>query len=165
MKASRINIWGDSRCRDQPAAAGILLKELAGACLKVTREWLGVREGTHAPHWAGGKSPGSSHGVACRIEKLETEIVYRQLLLEEVVHRTKNTLELAVAKLDEYIDAARDAWIRQGLRNVQRQLRTFSRTNHRFYAPSKPDSPCLNFRLSEICSSIFESMATFTSSM
>jgi len=57
--------------------------------------------------------------VARQIQSLEAEIAYRQLLLEEVIHRTKNMLQLAVAALDEHIDSA-----------------------------------SLEFRLSEVCSSI-----------
>jgi two-component sensor histidine kinase len=94
-------------------------------------------------------------GVAHRIQGLEAEIAYRQLLLEEVIHRTKNMLQLAVATLDEHIDATSDAWIRQDLRGVQRQLRALSRSHRQFYGPTNAGS--LDFRLSEVCSSIFAS--------
>src|SRR6516164_2153119 len=90
--------------------------------------------------------------VARQIQSLEAEIAYRQLLLEEVIHRTKNMLQLAVAALDEHIDSAGDAWIRQDLRALQRQLRALSRSHRQFYEPAAVAS--LEFRLSEVCSSI-----------
>ena len=40
-----------------------------------------------------GSSENSHHHIARRIEQLEAEIAYRQHLLEEVIHRTKNTLQ------------------------------------------------------------------------
>jgi two-component sensor histidine kinase len=90
-----------------------------------------------------------------RIQTLEAEVASRQLLLEEVIHRTKNMLQLAVATLDEYIDGTSDAWVRQDLRGVQRQLRALSRSHRQFYGPTNAES--LDLRLSEVCSSIFAS--------
>jgi two-component sensor histidine kinase len=137
----------------------MLIGEFARTCLGLTRQWLGIGGGTCPPHPHGAhdKSPGSSHGVARRIEKLEAEVAYRQLLLEEVIHRTKNTLQLAVTILDEQIDTATDAWIRNNLRSLQKQLRALSRMHNRYYEPIHAESRSLNLRLSEICSSVFDS--------
>ena len=99
----------------------------------------------------------SHHHIARRIERLEAEIAYRQLLLEEVIHRTKNTLQLAVAVFDEHLDAAGNAFLQRDLRNVQRQLRTLSRAHQWFYAPRAADNRSLNSHLSEICHTVFDS--------
>jgi two-component sensor histidine kinase len=159
VRASRIDLWGYLRGRDQTVTVAMLIGECARTCLGLTRQWLGIGGGTFAPHPRGadGKWPGPSHGVARRIEKLEAEVAYRQLLLEEVIHRTKNTLQLAVIILDEQIDAAGDAWISDNLKSLQKQLRTLSRTHNRYYGPIHSESRSLNLHLSEICSSVFNS--------
>jgi two-component sensor histidine kinase len=159
MKASRINFWTHSADHDQALAIGLLIRESVVTWLGLAPGSLGTRGGGYArrPNETPDKDAPSTHHLERRIEKLEAEIAHRQLLLEEVIHRTKNTLQLAVATLDEHIDVAGDAWVRRDLRNVQRQLRTLSRTHNRFYGPTDADGQSLSFRLSEICSSVFDS--------
>ena len=57
----------------------------------------------HALQWLGIRTASAGYGVAQRIERLEAAIAYRQLLLEEVVHRTKNTLQLAASQVNKSV--------------------------------------------------------------
>src|SRR6266853_1698988 len=106
MKALRSNMWRHPKDRDQATAISLGIKEIA-AWLRAAPEWLCIlgRKYVPRPNEARDKPASSTDRLTFRIEKLEAEIAYRQLLLEEVVHRTKNTLQLAVATLDEHIDA------------------------------------------------------------
>jgi hypothetical protein len=47
-----------------------------------------------------------------RVKCLEAQIAYRQLLLEEIIHRTENTLQMAIAIIDDHIGATSDYYTR-----------------------------------------------------
>jgi two-component sensor histidine kinase len=100
---------------------------------------------------------GSTGRLANRINQLEGELAYRDLLLEEIIHRTKNTLQLAVAVLGEEADSARDPWSRRIVRNVQKQVVTLCRSHDRFFGPSGATGRSLSLRVSDLCSSIRDS--------
>ncbi|SEF10340.1 Two-component sensor histidine kinase, contains HisKA and HATPase domains [Rhizobiales bacterium GAS191] len=158
-KASRIHLWRHVMDHGQTTVVGQPIRELSAVVLRHFLEWIGIRGGVHAPrsHGVHDQHTNSNHRLTRRIEMLEAEIAYRQLLLEEVIHRTKNALQLAVVTLGEHIDEAGDAWTRHDLRSVQKQMRALSRTHNRFYGPVNGDGQSLNLRLSEICLSIFDS--------
>jgi two-component sensor histidine kinase len=111
----------------------------------------------HGMSSTGGRRPDPRGVINCRIEQLEAEVVHRQLLLEEVIHRTKNTLQLAVAILGDKIDEARDAGTRRTVREVQKHFLTLCHAHDRFYGPTNAPGTSLGFRIYEICSSICES--------
>jgi two-component sensor histidine kinase len=92
-----------------------------------------------------------------RFKRLERQILYRQLLLEEVIHRTNNTLQQAISAVDAQIAAANDAWKAHDLRALRARLRKLRGANHQLYGPGDYVGSSLKTRLSEICSSIFES--------
>ena len=92
-----------------------------------------------------------------RFKRLERQILYRQLLLEEVIHRTNNTLQQAISAVDAQIVAANDAWKAHDLRALRARLRKLRGANHQLYGPGDCVGSSLKNRLSEICSSIFES--------
>ena len=99
---------------------------------------------------------------ALRVKKLESEIGYRELLLEEVIHRTKNILQLAVSILGEEADCARDAFARRIVKNVQKQVVTLCRAQNRFFAPSQENGSSLSVRVGDICASIRDSFLSRT---
>ena len=107
---------------------------------------LGIGEGQH-----------ESDRLAGRFKRLERRTLYQQLLLEEVIHRTNNTLQQAISAVDAQIAAANDAWKVHDLRALRAQLRKLRGTYHQLYGPGDCVCSSLKTRLSEICSSIFES--------
>lgn len=94
---------------------------------------------------------------ALRVKKLESEIGYRELLLEEVIHRTKNILQLAVSVLGEEADCARDAFARRIVKNVQKQVLTLYRAQNRLFEPSQENGSTLSIRVGDMCASIRDS--------
>jgi two-component sensor histidine kinase len=87
------------------------------------------------------------------VEKLESELVFRDILLEEVIHRTKNILQLAVSILGEEADSARDAHSRHIVRNVQTQLIALCQSQSRLFGPNIAGRN-LSVRIGEICLSV-----------
>jgi two-component sensor histidine kinase len=124
-------------------------EEFVAGCLRGASELPGIRRDD--------EPRSSTHRLMRRIEKLEAEIARRQLLLLEAIRSSKNTLQLAATTLGAHIDVVHRVWIRRDLRSIQKQLRNLFHIHHRFYAPTNADTPNLNFRQPEICSSIFES--------
>jgi two-component sensor histidine kinase len=106
---------------------------------------------------ADGQSAGSPRHVTHRIEQQESAVVCRDLLLEEIIHRTKNTLQLAIALLEEEADSTNDTWSRCILRDVQKQVLTLCRAHDRFYRGMGTGGRSLGLRIMEICSSIRDS--------
>jgi two-component sensor histidine kinase len=159
MKAALSDVRGYLSARAQGAGLGAVARQLADACLTPIQQWLRVDDqtGVSGKQRTGAKRLGTRREATRRIERLEAEVAYRQLLLEEVIHRTKNALQRAVAILDEQIDAVADAWVRRDLRNIQKQLRTLSRVHNEYYGQAWAESGGLNLRLSEVCSSVFNS--------
>jgi two-component sensor histidine kinase len=91
-----------------------------------------------------------------RVGKLESELVFRDILLEEVIHRTKNILQLAVSVLGEEADCAHDARSRHIVRNVQKQLVALCQSQSRLFGPNIAGRS-LNVRIGDICLSVVES--------
>ena len=54
-------------------------------------------------------------GLGRGIGNLEVQILYRQLLLDDVIHRTSNTLQVAISAFDAQIGLANDAWTARDL--------------------------------------------------
>jgi two-component sensor histidine kinase len=137
----------------------MFIRWLAGRCLIRVRQSLRIEWTGWVQHLKSiVRNPGlPSFTASRRIERLEEQIIYRQLLLEEVIHRTKNTLQMAVAIIDDQIGAASDYCTRNALRAVQKQLRGLRRNHDRYYAPQYAETPTLTLRLSEICWSILDS--------
>ncbi len=108
-------------------------------------------------NYADGATTGSTHRLTHRIEQLESEIVHRELLLEELIHRTKNTLQLAVAILGEHADSTSDPRIRRIVRGVQKQILILCHAHDRFYRPIDTAGRSLSRRIAGICSSIRDS--------
>jgi len=107
---------------------------------------------------ASGRAAAQSTQLAAQsIERFEREIAFRELLLEEIVHRTKNTLQLAVAILGEQADSANDPWIRHVMRGVQKQILTLCQTHDHFNRSAEPGRRSLGFRVAAISSSIRDS--------
>jgi two-component sensor histidine kinase len=96
---------------------------------------------------------GTRRQLSRRIEKLESELVFRDILLEEVIHRTKNILQLAVAVLGEEADCARDALSRRIVRNVQKQLVALCQSQNRLFGPNVAGRS-LHVRIAELCLSV-----------
>jgi two-component sensor histidine kinase len=97
-----------------------------------------------------------AQGAARREKRLERQVLYRQLLLEEVIRRTNATLQQALSAIDAQIAAASDAWKAHDLRGLKAQLRRLSGAHHLLYGPGDGLASSLKSRLAEICSSIFE---------
>jgi two-component sensor histidine kinase len=159
MKAALSDVWGYVSARTQTVGLVAFVRQLADACLAPIKEWPRIdgQTGVSGEQRADAKWPGVRREAARRITKLEAEVAYRQLLLEEIIHRTKNALQLAVAVLDRQIDTVGDAWLRRDLRNIQKQLCTLSRTHNEYYGQVRAECSSLNLRISEVCSSVFNS--------
>src|SRR4029077_20569768 len=92
------------------------------------------------------------------IGSFESEIGFRDLLLEEIIHRTKNTLQSAVALLGKQADSTSDLGIRAAILGVQKQVLTLSQTHDRFFRSTYSTGASLSLRVGEICSSMCESL-------
>ena len=102
---------------------------------------------------------GSTRGLSRRVEKLESEIIYRDILLEEIIHRTKNILQLAVSVLGEQADCARDPFSRHVIRGTQKQMVTLCQTQNRLFGPNIAGRS-LSARIADICAAVLESFAS-----
>jgi two-component sensor histidine kinase len=102
---------------------------------------------------------GTRRQLSRRIGKLESEVVFRDILLEEVIHRTKNILQLAVSVLGEEADCARDAQSRHIVRNVQKQLVALCQSQSRLFGPNIAGRS-LSVRIGEICLSVVGSFSS-----
>ena len=91
------------------------------------------------------------------IARLEGEIAFRELLIEEVIHRTKNELQLAVAIMGEEMETAHDPWLRFKLRSVQKQFAALSGAHHICFGSFGSSPFGLPSSLSGLCSSIHSS--------
>src|SRR6516225_883581 len=96
-------------------------------------------------------------GLERGIGNLEAQILYRQLLLDDVIHRTSNTLQVAISAFDAQIGLANDAWTARDLRDLRKQLLALSGAHRKLYGPIDHLDSSLKTRLLEICSSVFES--------
>jgi len=96
-------------------------------------------------------------GIERRIGNLEAQLLYRQLLLEDVIHRTSNTLQVAISAFDAQIGLANDAWTARDLRDLRKQLLALLGAHRKLYASTDHLDSSLKTRLLEICSSVFES--------
>jgi two-component sensor histidine kinase len=96
---------------------------------------------------------GTRRQLSRRIGKLESELVFRDILLEEVIHRTKNILQLAVSVLGEEADCARDPRSQHIVRNVQKQLVALCQSQSRLFGPNIAGRS-LGVRIGEICLSV-----------
>jgi two-component sensor histidine kinase len=155
LKVSAIHFW--DKTSDQLASTGISIGRFFKAYLNLASKRLRIasrkfgRTASHAP------SHDETRDASCRLERLEAGIAFRQLLLEEIIHRTNNTLRIAIATLEEQISAVENAQTRRRFRSVQQELRTLWRVHNRYYGPTHSDIQSLSLRLSEICSSTFHS--------
>ena len=102
---------------------------------------------------------GTRRQLSRRIGKLESELVFRDILLEEVIHRTKNILQLAVSVLGEEADCARDAQSRHIVRNVQKQLVALCQSQNRLFGPNIAGRS-LGAWIGEICLSVVGSFSS-----
>ena len=102
---------------------------------------------------------GTAHNSSRRIEALESAVVYRDLLVEEVIHRTKNILQLAVSILGEQADLARDACARRAVRSAQQQILLLCQTQNRLFGPDIAGRG-LGVRLADICSAVLQSFSS-----
>ena len=105
-----------------------------------------------------GKGEHESERLAAQIKRLESRILCRQVLLEEVIRRTNNTLQRTIGAVDAHIAAANDAWKAHDLRALRAQLRKLRSAHHQLYGPGDCVGSSLEARLFEICSSIFEAL-------
>jgi two-component sensor histidine kinase len=92
-----------------------------------------------------------THQLTSRIEQLEGELVLRQLLLEEVIHRTKNRLQLVIAALWEQVNSRSGTRVRRIVLGIQKQVLTLERAHHQFYGPGESNA---HICVAEICESI-----------
>ena len=102
----------------------------------------------------GGDEPDT---LSDEIKKRDRQILYQQLLLEEVIHRTNNTLQRAISAVDAQIAVINDAWKARDLRALRGQLRRLSGTHHQLFGPGDCLGSSLKTRLTGISSSLFES--------
>jgi two-component sensor histidine kinase len=93
-----------------------------------------------------------------QIEKLESGIIYRDILLGEVIHRTKNVLQLAVSTLGEAVDQARDPRFRRAVGKVQKQIVTLCQAQNRLFGPNVARQN-LSGWVAGICSATLEAFA------
>ena len=114
-----------------------------------------------------GHAPGRARTTARRlvsvrqlrntIEQLESEIAYRDLLIDEIDHRTKNTLQLAVLLLDEHADRAISDGFRQAIQGIQKQVAGLWHSHARLFRPIDNVELGIVVRIGEICTSARES--------
>jgi two-component sensor histidine kinase len=156
IRTTLADMWASAGSRTQSAVVGIFIRWLAGRCLIRVRQSLRIEWTGWVQHL---KSilrnlplPGSA--VACRVKRLEAQIAYRQLLLEDVIHRTKNALQKAVAIIDDQMDATLNFDTRKTLRAARKELRGLRRKHDSYYSPQYMTMSTLTSRLSEICWSI-----------
>jgi two-component sensor histidine kinase len=93
-----------------------------------------------------------------QLEKLQSGIVYRDILLEEVIHRTKNVLQLAVSALGEEVDQARDPSIRRAVGKVQKQVVSLCQAQNRLFGPNLARQNLIGW-IDGICSATVEAFA------
>jgi two-component sensor histidine kinase len=139
------------RCRKLPPKLGER-GECVVAASRLNVERLDARGRTY--RWrgdAGDVATASTHRLTSRIEQLEEEIVLRQLLLEEIIHRTKNALQLVIAALWEQANSRSDTRVRRTVLGIEKQVLTPARAHNQFYGPGAPNAL---IRIAEICESI-----------
>jgi two-component sensor histidine kinase len=153
------NSWASAGSRTQPAIVGIFARSLAGRGLFRVRHSIRIEWTRWVQHL---KSVVRNHGrpglaAARQVKRLEAQIAYRQLLLEEVIHRAKNTLQIAVATIDDQIDATSDYDMRKTLRAARKELRGLCDKHNSYYSPHYAERSTLASHLSEICWSVLDS--------
>jgi two-component sensor histidine kinase len=92
-----------------------------------------------------------------RIEKLESEIDFRELLLEEIIHRTKNTIQLAVVMLREKANAMNHGRSRCDVLDIEKQVLTLCHAHDQFYRLNNTIGLSLSLRIEKACSSLRDS--------
>jgi two-component sensor histidine kinase len=107
-----------------------------------------------------GAAMGSIHDLTNRIEELEGEIDLCQLLLEEIIHRTKNAIQSVIASLWDYVESSSDAKIRRIVLGIQKQVLTIARAHDRFYGSGETDA---RMRVTEICESVRSAAGEYAS--
>jgi two-component sensor histidine kinase len=128
--------------------ASVCIKDPRGRSLKHVEEKLGIGEDLKTFDLG---------GLECSTRDRDAQILYRQLLLEDVIHRTSNTLQVAISALDAQISVANDAWTARDLGGLRKQLLALSGAHRQLYRPIDHLDSSLKTCLLEICSSVFES--------
>ena len=91
------------------------------------------------------------------IEKLERELAYRELLLEEVIHRTKNQLQATIFAIDDEAAAAGDPGTGSLLRRIKGRLIDLAESHSDTFGPPGAAETPLAHRLMRLCASVQES--------
>ena len=130
----------------QNARARASIDRSAWTALDQMLNCLGISEG--------GDEPGS---LSDELNRRDRQILYQQLMLDEVIHRTSNTLQRVISAVDAQIAAVSDVWKAHDLRTLKTQLRKLAGVHHQLYGPGDCLGLSLKARLTGICASIFES--------
>jgi two-component sensor histidine kinase len=91
------------------------------------------------------------------IERLEREISYRDLLLEEVIHRTKNQLQATIFAIDDEAEAANNPETGRPLRRIKGQLIDLAQSHSETFGTPDEAHTSLADRLMRLCASVQDS--------